>query len=130
MDTNHTRPLEITFFFQLNTVAAYLDLHPIYAQSPLEAEELRSGSGGKFALKKDILVDGYRAGDSRAPQTPWLSILHSLFYRLHNLIARKLARMYRNESDAFIFNNTRELTIALYNHLLYDDLFPQLLGSC
>lgn len=117
-------------FFQLNTVAAYFDLHPIYSQSALEAKELRSFSGGQFALKRDILVAGYLAGDSRAPQTPWLSILHSLFYRLHNLIAKNMEKMYRKAPDEFIFNNTRALVIASYEHLLYDELFPVFLGLC
>lgn len=110
-----------------------MDLHLIYSHSLAEVSSLRTFSGGQFALnKKKVLIDGptgYRAGDFRAKQTPWLALLHSIWYRLHNYIANLLAKTHTDWNDEKLFNETRRITIAIYEHLLYEEWVPLFLGT-
>lgn len=109
-----------------------MDLHPIYSHSLAEVSPLRTFSGGQFILNgKKVLKDGpegYRAGDFRVPQTPWLSLLHSIWYRLHNMIAKLLAKSHSDWNDERLFNETRRITIGIYEHLLYEEWMPLFFG--
>lgn len=124
--------LNIGIVFQLTIVGSYLDAHFLYSHSMAECKTLRTFSDGKFNLnKKNVLIedgDTYQAGDFRVPQTPWLSLLHSIFYRIHNLFAGKIAEIHPDWKDERVFQETRRIIIAIYQHLIYDEWIPLILG--
>lgn len=120
------------FHFQVNLRGSYLDMHFAYACSAAELAPLRSSFGGQFRLdNRSILVDwdnSYHAGDNRVGQTPWLALLHSLFFRVHNWFAQNMAKIHPKMDDEELFQKSRRINIATYQHLVYDEWIPQLLG--
>ncbi len=76
----------------------------------------------------------FAAGDPRANETTELTALQTLFVRNHNLIARQLAQQnpskfgFASWTDDNLFNEARKLNIAQYQHIIYDQYLPALLG--
>lgn len=80
---------------------------------------------------EEILMEGpkgYQAGDFRVRQTPWLTITHSIFIRVHNRCADNLANLRPDWTDERLFQEARRITIAIYQHLVYDEWIPTFLG--
>lgn len=79
----------------------------------------------------NILPDGpagYKAGDGRVNQTPWLALTHSMLFRLHNYIAQQLAAVNPDWNDDVLFNECRRINIAIYEHLIYNEWLVTLVG--
>lgn len=116
---------------QRNTLSAFADLSIIYSDDKAITDSLRQNKGGLLKTnKKNILpiVNGaYTAGDVRVTQTPQLALLHSLFFRFHNHIAKQLA-IGSNRNDEQLFNECRRITIAIYQRIVYNEWLPHLLG--
>lgn len=68
------------------------------------------------------------AGDFRFGQTAVLGLIHSLFYRLHNLIAKNLFTLKPHWSNDKVFFKSRRIVIAIYQHIIYYDWLPLVLG--
>lgn len=66
----------------------------------------------------------FLSGDGRLIQTPMLAQLHSLFLRLHNLIGPQIS-----SDDEIAYQEAKRLTIALYQHFIYNDWLPIALGN-
>lgn len=109
-----------------------MDAHFAYGQSAAEASSLRSFSGGQFKLNRDDILtkgpNGYLAGDFRVSQSPWLSLLHLIFYRSHNRCAENLAKLRPQWTDDKLFNETRRINTAMYQHFVFDEYIPLILG--
>ncbi|XP_055325439.1 peroxidase-like [Sitodiplosis mosellana] len=117
-----------------NIVSSYLDLNTIYSNSYDKLKGLRENYGGLFKMDPlNILpVDTtgqFTAGDFRFGQTPVLGQIHSLFYRFHNLIATNLGAVNPHWSNDDIFFETRRIVIAYYQHIIYYDWLPLVLGD-
>lgn len=115
-------------------MSSYLDLNTIYSNSDEELEILRENHGGLFKMDPlNILpVDKtgqFTAGDFRFSQTAVLAQIHSLFYRYHNFIATKLGAINPHWSNDVIFYETRRIVIASYQHIIYFDWLPLVLGK-
>ncbi|GMT13685.1 hypothetical protein PFISCL1PPCAC_4982, partial [Pristionchus fissidentatus] len=98
----------------MNTASSFLDLGPIYGNSH---EELNKRRG-----KEGVLVPPRRGGPHSDP-------IGALFRSNHNLIARKLARVNAHWSSAQLFEESRRLNIAQYQHMVYNELLPLILGK-
>lgn len=70
----------------------------------------------------------YTAGDLRIHQTPQLALMHSLIYRLHNAIARKFKSHNSHWNDDKLFFEARRITIAIFQHIVYNEWLPLFLG--
>lgn len=117
----------------MNTASAYLDMHIVYSNSVGQMMSMRNMTGGLFNMNaNDVLpslgTNGYEAGDARVNQTPWLALWHSLLYRLHNYIAKRLATVNKHWDDDRLFNESRRISIAVYEHLTYNQWLPTVLG--
>lgn len=71
----------------------------------------------------------YTAGDLRIHQTPQLALMHSLLYRLHNTVAHKLDLVNSHWNGDKIFFEARRITIAIFQHIVYNEWLPLFLGN-
>lgn len=117
---------------KINTVSAYLDMHIVYSNSDDQVKSMRKMSGGLFTMNANNILPegrgGYAAGDVRVNQTPWLALIHSLLFRMHNYIAERLAAVNVHWDDDKLFNESRRINIATYEHLIYDEWLPTFMG--
>jgi len=140
---------------QLNQISHWLDGSNIYGSTDEEAAKLR-GVRGKLKIskhagqtqdslptcnrhgKEDIEAceacegedkDCYYAGDLRVNEQLNLIVVHTLFMREHNRIADTFARFHPEWSDEKIFQEARRLTIAEYQHVVYKEWLPVILGN-
>lgn len=68
-------------------------------------------------------------GDSRVNQTPMLALWQSVFLRMHNKIAEEMSKIHNTWNDDKIFNNARKLNQAIYQHILFHEWVPLMLGN-
>lgn len=123
-----------------STVTAYIDLYIVYSNSKEENDGLRTFNNGFIKTNEyDVLPelegcgpprhDCFYLGDSRINQTPPLALLHSLMLRAHNRNARELAKVNPTWSDEKLFVESRRLTIAIHQHIVFHEWLPLLLGK-
>ena len=74
------------------------------------------------------------SGDARVNENMGLTIMHTIFMREHNrlcdiVLSRNLLfRLFPRLFDEKIFNTARALNIARYQHIIYKEFLPTLLG--
>lgn len=112
----------------------FLDLSTIYSDDGKTLKTLRANYGGLFQMdpKNMFPLDSkgaYTTGDYRFTQTPILALTYSLFYRMHNVIAINLQRINPNWTDDEIFFESRRLNIAIYQHIIYNEWLPLVMGK-
>lgn len=121
---------------QANVVSSFLDLSNIYGISDSICATLRSFSGGQllmnqnnvFPVRPNCTINCYITGDERTVQTPSLAVLHSLLIREHNRIAMKFQQINPNWNEEKLFEESRRLTIAEYQHIVLNEWLPVLFG--
>lgn len=115
-------------------MTSYLDLNIIYSNSNKTLKELRTKEKGLFKGMEPLNIlptdktGNFLSGDFRSGQTPGLTIMHSLFYRLHNIIAKQLAKLNPKWDDDTIFFETRSICTAIYQRIIYYEYLPLILG--
>ena len=86
---------------------------------------------GILGLPKSVFV----AGDERLNQNMALTFFHTLFVREHNKICDELIadsslfRLFPTLMDDIIFRKARKLTIAKWQHILYEQYLPSVYGT-
>ena len=71
-------------------------------------------------------------GNPRGDENAFLLSMGILWYRVHNMWARRLrenaTQVYPlNEEDEWLFNRARQFTIATYQHIVFTEWLPQFL---
>jgi len=140
---------------QLNQITHWIDGSNIYGSTVDEAMHLRSTRGtlkisqqtgtkggnlpscaaeaaGKVTAcdvcgrkKKDCFF----AGDFRVNEQLNLVVLHTIFMREHNRIATELARLNPRWSDDKIYQEARKINVAEYQHILFKEWLPIIIGN-
>ncbi len=73
-------------------------------------------------------IQCFGAGDSRVNNNLGLVGLHTVFMREHNRIATELSKLNNDWSDDRLFNEARRILIAIYQHIVFNEYLPALIG--
>ncbi|XP_037572248.1 peroxidase-like [Dermacentor silvarum] len=135
---------------QMNSRTSFIDASQIYGIKDDITDSVRSFSGGLLAtqgpddsalLPPSLYPNNdtcsipdedkicFRAGDFRVNQNPGLVTMHTIFLRDHNRIARKLAIINPNWDDERLFQVTRRIVEARYQHVVFSEWLPSIVGS-
>ncbi len=68
-------------------------------------------------------------GDARVNEQPNLAIIHTIFVREHNRIARVLQNLHPSWGDDRLFLEARRIVNAEYQHIIYNEFLPIVLGQ-
>jgi hypothetical protein len=81
-------------------------------------------------LKEDAKTSGCFYGpDNRAFQTPSVTVIYTLWLYEHNRIATELKEYNSYWSDETLFQEARRITIAVYQHFIYNEFLPLIIGN-
>nr|XP_034828908.1 chorion peroxidase isoform X2 [Maniola hyperantus] len=130
---------------QMNGASHYLDMSHLYGNSPEKMAKLRA-AGGLLAVFNDYgrelppltrrkeclnVHDGaacFESGDNHGNQVISLTVLHTIWTREHNRIARALSELNPGWDEDTVFMETRRIVLAEYQHIIYNEWLPLLLG--
>ncbi|KAJ8322199.1 hypothetical protein KUTeg_000670 [Tegillarca granosa] len=129
---------------QINAITSFVDGSNVYGSSEDQMNELRTGQNGLLKTsefnfpppdsEEACILDHtgefcLKAGDERVNVVPHLQVMHTLFVREHNRIARLLAQHKSGWNDQKIFQTTRKIIAAVLQHISYNEYLPILLGA-
>ncbi|XP_037069335.1 chorion peroxidase-like [Pollicipes pollicipes] len=131
---------------QMNQITAYVDASNVYGSSEHEAEELREHSGGLLKSRpvhghpylpadsftcKDVKMPEwtcFKAGDERVNEQVDLVVMHTLWMREHNRLARALHAVNPRWDDERLFQEARRIVAAEMQHITYNEFLPIVIG--
>lgn len=138
---------------QINTVTSPVDASFVYGSTESLASKLRAFKGGKMRvwdyfekLKLKPLLPPKRekpdeeciarpknlycfmAGDVRVNEQTHLTVLHTIYVREHNRIAKVLGKLNMDWDDEKIYQETRHIVAACVQHVMVNEFLPLLLG--
>lgn len=70
-----------------------------------------------------------KCGDPRCLQHTGMVAMQSFYVRLHNYFADQLYRLKPRTSDEELFQLVRKLVTACYQHIVYNEILPIILGK-
>ena len=144
---------------QMNQITHWLDASNIYGSSERETKILRSFFGGQMRItrqsrsrfgnlptcRENLNNHGaggrdepavceqcnqcFFAGDVRVNEQLNLVVMHTVWMREHNRVARFLSKLNPIWDDEKIFQEARRIVIAEYQHIIYKEWLPSILGS-
>lgn len=133
---------------QLNQLTHWLDLSQIYGNTEEQANSLREFAGGRLKVTRDrngrmdLLPEDdkdeecsggtqqhcFAAGDKRVNEQIGLTSIHTIFLREHNRIAQELQRLNGHWDDEKVYQESRRIFIAEYQHIVYNEWLPIIIG--
>lgn len=139
---------------QINTITSPVDASFVYGSTKSQAARLRAFTGGKMRVwnyfdklklkpllpaktnqpDKDCLARPknlfcFEAGDVRVNEQTHLTVLHTIYIREHNRIAKQLNQMNSDWDDDKIYHETRHIVAACVQHVMVNEFLPLLLGQ-
>jgi len=136
---------------QLNLMTHWLDMSQTYGTNARTAAKLRVFKGGLLRFSNipgskfehlPLRPNGdecrrsgvrtckvFQTGDPRAEDNNFLTSMHAIWMREHNRIARDLAHLNPRWDDETLFQEAKRITIAEYQHIVYAEYLPVILGE-
>jgi hypothetical protein len=68
------------------------------------------------------------SGDSRASENVQLAMVHTLWIREHNFQAKQILAKNPDFDDETIYQMARKITIAEYQHIVFNEYLPSVIG--
>lgn len=138
----------------ISGISAYIDASYIYGSTQELAQKLREKQGGRLRSTpihhargmKDLLpmktddpdkgcerggrpnLFCFEAGDARVNVQITLTALQTIWMREHNRIADYLAHANPKWDDEKVYQETRRIVIASFQHITFNEFLPVLLG--
>ena len=123
-----------------NANTAYLDMSFLYGSDEETALNLRSTDVGRGLLKTQVDLHGRHFphiseedqmvfADARGDVHPAFTLLHTVFLRHHNHLAKKLIQQHPSWNDETIFQEARKINVAILQHITYTQYLDALLGE-
>lgn len=78
-----------------------------------------------FLLPLSFVLKG---ADSRIASHPQLQLLHTLFLREHNRIAKSLSELNAHWDDERLYQEAKRILIAQIQHITYNEWLPIIVG--
>ena len=102
------------------------DFHsaPLQDLLPLSLEDPDEGC---IRPSEDVFC--FKTGDPRVNEQTVLAMLHTIMIRNHNLIASQLGALNPHWTDETIFQETRNINIALFQHITFNEFLPLVMGK-
>ena len=69
------------------------------------------------------------SGDVRVNEQLNLIVMHTVWMREHNRVARSLSRLNPGWSDETTFQEAKRIVVAEYQHIVYNEWLPVILGA-
>ncbi|XP_058605252.1 thyroid peroxidase isoform X2 [Onychostoma macrolepis] len=143
---------------QMNSVTSFIDASTVYGPSADLEKSLRnlSSAEGLLAVNGEYSdggrpylpfvsvrpsaclqepgsepaarVECFTAGDSRVNEILPLSVLHTLWVREHNRLAKRLTRLNPHWGSEVIYQETRKIIGALHQIITMRDYVPKIMG--
>ncbi|XP_075150515.1 uncharacterized protein LOC142224610 isoform X2 [Haematobia irritans] len=125
---------------QTNQATSYIDASPIYSNSVKSSDSARVFRNGLLIFGRGnpnddvcqrgaIATNCIRSGDGRSGEQPGLLALHHVWVGEHNHIATRLSEMNQHWSDEKIYQETRRIIGAMFQHITYREFLPIVLGK-
>lgn len=71
----------------------------------------------------------FQSGDPRTNQNGMLMSVQTVWMREHNRVASRLCKLNPSWDDERVFQEARRLVTAKYQHIVYNEFLPILLGK-
>lgn len=71
----------------------------------------------------------YKSGDTRVNVNPYITILHTVFAKNHNNIAKQLRSEHADYTNDYLFEKARALNTQSYQKIVYNDWANIALGQ-
>eukprot|EP01083_Nonionella_stella_P056059 147829_1 len=130
--------------YQQNDITSFVDASMIYGSDQEVADSLRSYQDGLMNVTEtnhgDLLPIGddgfFIGGDIRANEVTGLTMLHTIFIRLHNMIARSIIDtvelnhpgLDNAQIDELVYQYAKVIVNAIIQKIAYKDWLPTLFG--
>ncbi|XP_058813626.1 uncharacterized protein LOC131677682 isoform X2 [Topomyia yanbarensis] len=125
---------------QTNQVTSYIDASPIYSSNPRTSDNARIFRSGLLLFgrgppSEDVCFRAalanqcIRPGDARSGEQPGLLMLHMVWVNEHNQIATELSDINPHWSDEKLYQETRRIVGAMFQHITYREFLPIILGK-
>lgn len=118
----------------INQQTSFLDLSNVYGPQESTTQALRTFKDGLLKLDDNRVFGkdengNYIYGDVRTSQTAVLAIIHSIYMRQHNSIAREIQKIKSEWNDEKIFQEARRFSIAIHQSVVKNEWIPNLQGN-
>uniref|UniRef100_A0A182M5W6 Uncharacterized protein n=1 Tax=Anopheles culicifacies TaxID=139723 RepID=A0A182M5W6_9DIPT len=125
---------------QTNQATSFLDASPIYSSNPRSSDNARIFRNGMLlfgrgpphedvCFRAALANQCIRPGDSRSGEQPGLLMMHMIWVNEHNQIATRLSDINPHWSDEKVYQETRRIIGALFQHITYREFLPLVLGK-